>query len=109
VTIRLGFLEEFNLLVGTTFPEADEDALWRCADAWIAASAELRRLGPDAVGAGQCVVDVLGGESGTAFERLWRRFSAEGEGYFDQLAEACEQLARACDETAREVEYAKIQ
>jgi len=109
VTLRLGPYEGVNLLVGTRFPEADEDALWRCADAWAAAAAELRQLTPQAVSAGRDVVAVLGGEAGPAFEELWHRFTAAGEGYVDQLADACERLAAACDQTAREVEYAKIQ
>jgi len=109
VTIRLDSFEPVNWLVGMRFPEADEDGLWRCADAWWAAAEELRRLRPEAVAAGERVLEVLGGEPGATFDQFWRRFSADGEGFIDQVAQACEQLAAACDGTAREVEYAKIQ
>jgi hypothetical protein len=109
VTIRLGAFEDLNFIVGARFPRSDEDALWRCADAWGAAATELRRLRPEAVAAGLRALDALGGEPGDAFAELWRRVTDDGEGFIDQLARACEELAAACDETARQVEYAKIQ
>jgi hypothetical protein len=109
VTIRLDPFADLNLVVGTRFPEADEDALWRCAAAWSAAATELRRLGPEAIVAGTRALDALGGEPGEAFAQLWQRFSADGDGFVDQVARACEELAAACDETACHVEYAKIQ
>ena len=110
MTIRLwDALEELNFLVGADFPEADEDALWRCAQAWAGAATDLRRLEPDAVDAGVRVVQALDGEAADAFANLWRLFTGDGEGLVEQLAAACDQLAAACDRTALEVEYAKIQ
>ncbi|MDT5026520.1 MAG: hypothetical protein QOE61_2946, partial [Micromonosporaceae bacterium] len=102
------WLEDLNWLVGADFPEADEDTLWRCSDAWAAAAADLRSLSPEAVLAGERVVAVLGGESGDAFADLWRLYAAQ-DGLVEHVAAACEQLALACDNAAIEVEYAKIQ
>ena len=102
------WLEDLNWLVGADFPEADEDALWRCSDAWAGAAAELRRLAPEVIVAGQRVTGALGGESGDAFADLWRQYAAD-EGLVARVGAACEQLAAACDGAAMEVEYAKIQ
>lgn len=109
MTITLGGgLGELNLLVGADFPDADEDALRRCAGAWAATAASMYDLNGDLKHLGARVLDGLGGEAGEAFAELWQRFSAS-DGAVEQLAAACGELARACEAAAVEVEYAKIQ
>lgn len=102
-------LNDLNFLVGSDFPEADEDALWRCAHSWSAAAAALRQLHPDVAAAGARVLQAMAGESGASFARAWAVYADTPEGFIERLAEACEQLASACDRAAVEVEYAKIQ
>ena len=109
MTIELwDWLEHLNVVVGADFPEADEDALWRCSRAWTDAASELRALVPFAASAGATVHGVLDGDTGDAFARLWGPFHADG-GYLATLAEHCERLAAACDQTATDVEYAKLE
>lgn len=109
MTIQLwDWLENLNWLVGADFPEADEDALWRCSGAWAGAAVELRRLLPETATAGTRVRIALGGESGLAFCQLWQVYAAD-DGLVEHIAAACDQLAAACDNAATEVEYAKIQ
>jgi hypothetical protein len=110
VTIRLwDGLDDLNFLVGADFPDADEDALRRCARAWTDAAAQLHALGPDAVRAGTRVAEMLGGRTGAAFTEVWQRFTTDGEGFIDRLSAACGELGTFCDQAAAEVEYAKIQ
>jgi hypothetical protein len=110
LTIRLvDGLDDLNFLVGTDFPDADEDALWRSAAAWSRAAADLRALSPEAVAAGLRVLELLGGAAGSSFATAWQQFAADGDGLIERLARACDELAAACDSVAVEVEYAKIQ
>jgi hypothetical protein len=110
VTIRLPLgLEDLNWMVGMNFPEADEDALWRLADSWRRAAAQLRQLNPEAVRIGGEVVTGMDDDAGRAFAELWQSIAGEPSGYQSMIAEACDQLAEACDGAAVEVEYAKLQ
>src|SRR5690606_16474985 len=110
VAIRLpDGLNDLNFLVGADFPEADEDALWRCSRTWSEAAAALRQLHPDVAAAGARVLHAMAGESGAAFARAWAAYSDTPDGFIERLADACDQLAAACDRAAVEVEYAKIQ
>src|SRR5262249_29799596 len=95
-------------VVGADFPEADEDALWRCSQAWSGAASELRALMPFAGSAGTAVQGALGGDAGDAFVRLWAPVCAD-KGYLATLAEQCDRLAAACDRIASDVEYAKLE
>src|SRR5690242_9963128 len=97
-----------NFLVGMDFPEADEDALWRCSQAWSSAGSELRALMSPAAAAGTGVLTALSGEAGDAFAQLWAPFHTE-RGYLEKLAEQCDRLATACDRTASDIEYAKLE
>jgi hypothetical protein len=109
VTITLwDGLDHLNLLVGADFPEADEDALRRCASMWLEAARQLRELRTDGADADVRVAQVLGGDAGDAFGDLWTRVCAPGAA-LDQLATACDQLGDACAEVADAVEYAKIE
>src|SRR5262245_50119529 len=110
MTLRLWHpLDELDLLVGASFPAADEDSLRRCAAAWAAAGDELARQLPAAGAAGVKVSALLGGGSGEAFERLWHRFAASDGGLVTELAHQCARLAAACEHAAVAVEYAKIE
>jgi hypothetical protein len=91
------------------FPEADEDALRRLAQAWAGAGARLHTLQAEAEDLGSAVAGALGGAAGREFADLWQRIVAEPDGAMPALALVCEELARACGNTGIEVEYAKAQ
>jgi len=101
-------LDAFEFVVGADWPEADEDALRRCGEAWLLAAAQLRQVLPDAGLAGARVLQAVDGAVAGNFDQLWSQFTEEG-GYLPALAAICDELARACDTAALEVEYAKYQ
>src|SRR5512139_863339 len=107
ITLPAG-LADLDVIVGASFPDADEDALWRCAKAWESAAAEIRGTGPVGVDGAARVLGALGGESRAAFESLWQEIGGP-DGFLHQIAGACDELAAACDAAASEVEYAKMQ
>jgi hypothetical protein len=100
-------LENLKWFVGIDPPEADEDALWRSAQAWRAAAAELRRVASDAERTGAGVAAAIEGEAAAAFAQAWQPFVTD-DGLLRRLAQACDELAAACDHAATEVEYAKL-
>lgn len=102
-------LEDLNWLTGSDFPEADEDALWRCAQAWRDAAAALGAIRPVADGAAQAVRPALGAAPGAAFDIVWRQLAQADDGLADRLAKACAELAQACSGFAEEIEYAKLE
>jgi RelA/SpoT family protein len=96
-------------VVGTDWPDGDEDALWRMRDAWMTAAHQVR----DIIGDGETAYfQVIGGMAGTAadqFTAYWQQFAEGDQSYLAKLAHACESLAQHCDSTATEIEYAKYQ
>ncbi|MGA8112389.1 MAG: hypothetical protein WCA46_01865, partial [Actinocatenispora sp.] len=110
----LDFPEELRWLgwvIGSDWPEGDEDGLWRMAEAFTKAAGDLREL----VGQGDSAYyDVLAGVEGTAATRLgeyWGKFGSEAgdDGYLEKLAKLLDGLAQHCDSTGTEIEYAKYQ
>jgi hypothetical protein len=109
MTIELwDWLEHVDYLVGASFPQADEDALRRCGQAWARTATGLRALVPDAATAGGAVLAALDGQTGGAFGSAWDQITGP-DGYLPGLAALCEQLAAACDGTAQDIEYAKLE
>jgi len=95
-------------VVGSDWPEADEDALRRCAEAWRVAAEQIRALVPEAASTGARALRAVDGEVAERFVDLWGRYTSDS-GYLPTLAAICDELARSCDTTATEVEYAKYQ
>lgn len=102
-------LADLKWVVGAEWPEADEDALRRCGQAWALAADRLRDLGPDAAQAGGAVLAAVDGEVGRCFAELWSRVCTGTDAHLSTLAEVCAELADACGRAATEVEYAKYQ
>ncbi len=102
-------LHWLSWVVGSDWPEGDEDSLARCADAWAAAAHEIRQLLPDAEVAGMTAVSAVDGDVAVALRTSWSRFIVGDDGYLEQLAHACDELARLCEGTAVQIEYAKYQ
>jgi hypothetical protein len=110
MTITLpSFLEETKYLVGFEFPQADEDALRRCAQAWRTAASQLRGIETPGQALQSIVDAALGGDTGDAFDEAWKPIVRAGDGFIEQLAVICDHVAEACDHAATEVEYTKYE
>ncbi len=94
-------------LLGFMWPEADEDKLRACAQAWRSFGAEVTRINQDAgLVAAQVTVNNTGG-SIDAFDRYWHGVGGRG-GDFDRAKEAADHMAAALDGMATLVEGVKI-
>jgi hypothetical protein len=94
-------------LLGFMWPEADEDRLRACAQAWRAFGAEVTRINQDAGLVAAQVTAENTSESIDAFERYWHGVGGRG-GDFDRAKEAAEHMATALDGMATLVEGVKI-
>src|SRR6266545_3483723 len=106
IPVELGWLA---WTVRPYWPDADEDALRRCAQAWRAAADGLRGVLPDADRAGGGAVSALDGPTADAVRAVWDGFTVGDDGHIEVLASACAGLAGVCDGTADVVERAKHQ
>jgi hypothetical protein len=100
-------VDHLRHVIGIEPPDADEDALRRCAVAWHRAAGELRVLVPDGVAIAATVMEGLEGATREAFDEAWRPFAVE-DGLLEKIALACDQLAYACEDAARQVELARL-
>lgn len=94
-------------LLGFMWPEADEDKLRACAQAWRDFGADVTRINQEARLVTAQVTADNSGESIDAFERYWHRVGGSG-GDFDHAKEAAEHMATALDGMAMLVEGVKI-
>ena len=94
-------------LLGFMWPDADEDKLRACAQAWRDFGADVARINQDArLAAAQVTADNTG-QSIDAFERYWHGIGGSG-GDFDRAKEAADHMATALDGMAMLVEGVKI-
>lgn len=100
----LGWL---HWVVGADWPEGDEDAMRRMADAWRGLGTAVGTAGSDGDAAVGRILTALDSADGVRFDRAWSVYSGGGEAYLTELSEACEALAKLCEGTAEEIEYAK--
>lgn len=96
------------IVVGTNWPEGDEDALRRLAEAWERAAAAINEATGDGDAAAQAALGTMRGATAEAFTQYWNRFVAGDEQFLVTLQRACEELAVACDDTALNIEYTKL-
>src|SRR2546430_7289243 len=96
-------------VVGTDWPDGDEDALWRMRDAWTSGAQRVREVIEAGDMAYYQVIGGLGGSAADQFTAYWQQFADGDDAYLAKLAKACESLAGHCDSTATEIEYAKYQ
>jgi hypothetical protein len=94
-------------LLGFMWPQADEDKLRACAQAWRAFGAEVVRINQDAGLVAAQVTAENTSESIDAFERYWHGVGGRG-GDFDRAKEAADHMATALDGMATLVEGVKI-
>jgi len=94
-------------ILGFMWPEADEDKLRACAQAWREFGAEVGRINQDArLVAAQVTSDNMGA-SIDAFDRYWHGVGGRG-GDFDRAKAAAEHMAIGLDAMATLVEGVKI-
>lgn len=98
----------FPIVVGQSWPEGDETALRRMADAYRTAGEGVKAVIDEANGAASTVVSSQTGQAVQAFQDYWKKFADGDEAYLPKLQKICEQLAESCDSTALEVEYTKL-
>ncbi|WP_033436807.1 WXG100-like domain-containing protein [Saccharothrix sp. NRRL B-16314] len=98
----------FPVVVGQSWPEGDETALRRMADAYRAAARGVQSVIDEGNGAASSVVASQAGGAGEEFREYWQKFSDGDDSYLSTLRKTCEELAESCDNTASEVEYAKL-
>lgn len=96
------------IVVGADWPEGDEDALRRLAQAWEQAATAIGEVAGDGNAAAQAARSAIQGEAADAFAEYWDRFVAGDEQFLVTLQQACEQLGQGCDETALNIEYTKL-
>jgi hypothetical protein len=102
-------LKWLEWVVGTDWPQGDEDALWRVRDAWHAAARDVESLLGDGDSAYYRVLGGVGGSLEEAFTAYWQQYSDGDEAYLTKLSKLCDNLAAHCDQTAMQIEYAKYQ
>lgn len=105
--IDLGSLEWVARLAGVPFPEADEDALWRCARAWYTAADQLRRLPSTAQEIGDRLAEAVEGAAATRLGETWAVMGAP-DGVFQRLADQCDLVGGVCERAAEQVEHTKL-
>ena len=96
------------IVVGADWPEGDEDALRRLAQAWEQAATAIGEVTSDGNAAAQAACSAIQGAAADAFAEHWDRFVAGDEQFLVTLQRACEQLGQGCDETALNIEYTKL-
>lgn len=94
-------------ILGFMWPEADEDKLRACAQAWRDFGAELTRIKQDARLVAANVTADNSGASIDAFDRYWHGVGGRG-GDFDRAKEGADHMAIALDGMATLVEGVKL-
>ncbi|HSL07026.1 MAG TPA: hypothetical protein VK887_03515 [Pseudonocardiaceae bacterium] len=96
------------VVVGTDWPESDEDALRRLAEAWERAATAISQATGEGNVAARAALGTMQGEAADAFAEYWDRFVSGDEQFLGTLEQACADLAEGCDEAALNVEYTKL-
>lgn len=94
-------------VVGGSWPEGDEDALWRLADGWEEAGSSLTEAMVPAGNAAALIPTLMVGEAGGAFTSKWSKISGS-DGPVDRLSQLCADLASDCRNAGADIEYTKI-
>ncbi|MBE9373050.1 hypothetical protein IQ251_01180 [Saccharopolyspora sp. HNM0983] len=95
------------IVVGADWPEGDEDALRRLAEAWTEAGDGLESVLDDTESFVNSALQCMQGETADAFEQFGSKLTSDDE-LLSQLRDLCEQLGQSCDDAAMEIEYTKL-
>ncbi|MFC7344277.1 hypothetical protein [Saccharopolyspora griseoalba] len=97
----------FPIVVGANWPEGDEDAMRRVAEAWTQCGVDVGEVLSETEGAVQAALATMQGQTHDAFEKFMKDFTS-GEGHLPELQKLCEALGEGADKAALEVEYTKL-
>ncbi len=102
----------FDVLCGMDWPQGDEDAVRRCAQAWTDAMIGLLDAGGSGNDAATRVGYSVQSVSAEAFDEYWKKYVGDeqtgDQSYLGQLARHSEQLATMLLAHSDEIEYTKI-
>ncbi|MCP9950806.1 WXG100 family type VII secretion target [Actinomadura madurae] len=94
-------------IIGSDWPEGDETAMRRCAEAWTTAGTEINELIEDLNQTASDVRTALDSGAADAFSQKWDQWVSTDPQILTKLAESCGQLAEMLDGGALDIEYAK--
>lgn len=92
-------------VLGTDWPDADETAMKRVAEAWTTTARTLDEVSQDADAAVLLVLHGIEGEVNTAIDEMWSRLGPEGA--MTELIAYCDALGEMVEGAAEDVEAAK--
>ena len=102
------WLKTVSEYVAGDFPEADEDALRRLAEAYRAAAHGIEGVTANGNRGADEALAALEGEIADKFGQMWQQIARGGEAGLPKVQHLCEQLGKQCDDTALDVEYTKL-
>lgn len=94
-------------IVGSDWPEGDETAMRRCADAWRQAATSINDLVGDVTGSVNDVRGTLDAEAAEKFQKNVEQWITTDPRLLPSMADACNKLADVMDNGALDIEYAK--
>ncbi|NUP48501.1 MAG: hypothetical protein HOW97_14510, partial [Catenulispora sp.] len=98
----------YDLIVGQDWPQADEDALRRAAQAWTEALSGLVALAEGGDSAAQFVGYSVQAVSSDEFDKYWSRYTQGDDSVVGQMAQQCQGLAELLLQNAEQVEFTKL-
>ncbi|MCI2419858.1 hypothetical protein MOQ72_20640 [Saccharopolyspora sp. K220] len=96
------------IVVGASWPEGDETALRRVAEAWTAAGKDVEDVIGETEAAVQAALGTMQGQTADAFEQFAKEYVNGDAGHLPELKKLCEALGEGADGAALEIEYTKI-
>ncbi|TMR26446.1 hypothetical protein [Actinomadura geliboluensis] len=94
-------------IIGADWPEGDETAMRRCADAWRAAGTEVGELIEELNQAANDVRGALDSGAADEFGKNWEKWVSTDPQILTKLVESCGQFGETLDGGALDIEYAK--
>ena len=94
-------------IIGADWPEGDETAMRRAADAWTEAATAVRELTEELQGVAAEVQGALQGYAAEQFRMHWETWVTADPQRLTKLAESCDNLAKVLNDGATDIEYAK--
>jgi hypothetical protein len=109
VTLQIpGYLQWVSYLVGSEWPNGDEDAMFRIGNEWRSRADDMTSLIPDLNRMRASTMTALQGlTAGEADDQFTLLF--DGEASVDRLAEAMAGLGNLSDGAGKNIEYTKLQ
>jgi hypothetical protein len=98
----------YTLVVGQNWPQADEDKLRNCAQAWTDALGGLVEISGAGGQAGQNVHYSVQAVSSDQFDEYWKQYTTGDDSAVGQLAQQCQMLAEELLQFAEQTEFTKI-